>query len=361
MIRRKFLLLILTIVIFLLFLSVCILYASVTSGSGDLVFPFFVETTTTDLQTPVQTTPAPDTTTEPIVEDKTYFITFYSGTTWLYTDLVKYGEMPIYVGKTPEKEPDEQYIYSFKGWSEQLEPATGSKSYTAVFSAIERTVSVVFKDTAGNVIQSKTVTYNSSVSCDNPPTSYSDERCDYSMVGWGRTKDATEPIDLSEVKTNMELYPVYEVTRHSSLVTFVNADGTILQQDFVKLGEKPKYKAPTPTLDSDDLFDYKFEAWDTDISPVYDEDIVYTALYIKEDRLYTVTFCNSKKGTIEQIKVKYGQAAIYPTDVPDITYGAYVYEFAYWAVSDTLSNPVDLSCITKDVIVFAYYIPKFVD
>lgn len=355
--RHKFLLLIFILVVLLFICSGYVLYASLTSESGELVFPFF------DADTPKTTELPDDTTTKPPVvttspEDRVCYISFYSGTEWLYTDAVKYGEMPKYVGKTPEKKPDEQYIYSFQGWSEELSPATESKSYTAVFSKLERLVSVTFLDSAGNLLESKTVPYNSSVTCDKLPDGYKDERFEYTPIGWTQTNGLSDCVDLSAVKTDMVLYPAFSVTRHSSLVTFANADGTILQQSFVKIGQVPKYSQKTPTMPSDGVYNYKFETWDRGITAVGDEDITYTALYSNEYCIYTVTFSDSKTGNKVQIKVPYGSEAIYPNKIPDIKYGAYVYEFAFWAVSDTLAEPADLTNITQDITVFAYYTQK---
>jgi len=353
LLKHKFLLLIFIIVVLLFVTSGYLLYASLTSEDGDPYIPFLDrEETTTTVQ---ETTPA---VTEPITtvpEDPMYFISFYCGTQWLYTDAVKYGEMPKYVGKTPEKEPDEQYIYSFDGWSEKITPATQSKSYTAVFSKIERSVSITFKDSQDNVLEVKTVSYGSSVTSDKLPNSYRDERFEYTPIGWTLTNGLSECVDLTSVKSDMVLYPAFKITRHSSLVTFQNTDGTVLQEGFVEIGKKPSYNGETPTRQSDGKYNYKFEGWSHNFTPVNDVDIVYTALYSSEICIYTVTFCNSKTKTQIEIKVTYGGKAEYPEQIPDINFGAYVYKFAFWAVSETLAEPVDLSCITQDITVYAYY------
>ena len=355
MLRHKFLLFVLIIVVVLFVLSGYLLYASLVSEPGTLTFPFFdkEETTAHALDT---TTQNADTTVA--IEDQTFFISFYSGTEWLYTDVVEYGQIPKYVGKTPEKAPDDRYIYAFRGWSEELTPATQSRSYTAIFTAIERTVTLTFKDSLGNVLETQNVPYNSAVTTSKLPAPYRDERNEYTPIGWSLTNGLNDVVDLSAVKTDMVLYPAFSSTRHSSQVTFVNADGTILQQSFVKIGQTPKYTQNTPVRESDGMYNYKFETWDKLISAVTDEDVTYTALYSSEVCVYTVTFCDSKTGSRVEIKVPYGQMAKYPEKIPDIKYGAYVYKFAFWAISDTLAEPVDLSFITKDLTVFAYYTQK---
>lgn len=354
--KHKFLLLIFILVVLLFVASGYVLYASLVSEpSKEMKLPFFhkeeVVTTTSES---VDTTPA--VTTSP--DDRMCFISFYSGTQWLYTDVVKYGEMPKYVGKTPEKDPDDQYIYAFEGWSEVITPAKENRSYTAIFSKIERTVTITFKDSMNNVLETKTVPYNSTVSGDMLPESYKDERFEYTPIGWTLTNGLSECVDLSKVTTDMVLYPAFDVTRHSSLVTFVNTDGTILQQGFVKLGQKPKYNGKTPTQASDGKYDYTFKSWNRSISVVGDTDEVYTAIYDSKYCTFKVTFCDTKADKRTEITVTYGSTAKYPGKIPDIKYGAYVYEFAFWAISDTLAEPVDLSYVTSDLTVFAYYTQK---
>ena len=53
---------------------------------------------------------------------------------------VPHGSMPEYSGETPVKPYDEQYSYTFTGWSPELVPATADAVYTAQFSSTERTV-----------------------------------------------------------------------------------------------------------------------------------------------------------------------------------------------------------------------------
>ena len=53
----------------------------------------------------------------------------------LGTDTVKKGETPVYGGETPAKADDEQYTYTFKGWSPEITAATADATYTAQFES----------------------------------------------------------------------------------------------------------------------------------------------------------------------------------------------------------------------------------
>lgn len=59
--------------------------------------------------------------------------------TVLQSSQVKEGELPSYTGTTPVRPADEQYTYSFSGWSPVIATATADADYTAQFTATEKT------------------------------------------------------------------------------------------------------------------------------------------------------------------------------------------------------------------------------
>ena len=62
-------------------------------------------------------------------------------------------------------------------------------------------------------------------------------------------------------------------------VVWVNEDNTILEVDTkVKEGDIPHYDGQTPTKLSDEVYDYEFNGWDKELTPVV-KDIVYYATY----------------------------------------------------------------------------------
>ena len=63
------------------------------------------------------------------------------------TTSVKEGEVPKYTGKTPVKEADSQYTYTFDSWTPEITAATGDTEYKAVFTAKENTYSIVSQST----------------------------------------------------------------------------------------------------------------------------------------------------------------------------------------------------------------------
>ena len=58
--------------------------------------------------------------------------------TVLQSSSVPSGDTPTYTGTTPTKTEDEQYTYTFSGWTPTIVPVTGDATYTAVFDKIAK-------------------------------------------------------------------------------------------------------------------------------------------------------------------------------------------------------------------------------
>ncbi len=75
------------------------------------------------------------------------------------TTSVKEGEVPKYTGKTPVKEADSQYTYTFDSWTPEITAATGDTEYKAVFTAKENTYSIVSQSTNSQSTNSQGLTW----------------------------------------------------------------------------------------------------------------------------------------------------------------------------------------------------------
>ncbi len=68
---------------------------------------------------------------------KSYTVTFKSGATVLQQGKWEYNTTPTYTGDTPTKSNDDNYEYTFSGWSPEITKVTGEAVYEAQFTATE--------------------------------------------------------------------------------------------------------------------------------------------------------------------------------------------------------------------------------
>ena len=74
------------------------------------------------------------------------------------TENYKMGEMPTYKGETPTKADDDNYSYTFYGWSPAVSAAMGDVTYKAEFYKTRKNVGTADKNTDKNTDSSKTET-----------------------------------------------------------------------------------------------------------------------------------------------------------------------------------------------------------
>ena len=74
----------------------------------------------------------------PILSSNGYTITFvnWDGEKLLVLSDVEEGTVPQYTGETPTRPADQQYSYSFNGWSPEIVAATEDATYTATYSNV---------------------------------------------------------------------------------------------------------------------------------------------------------------------------------------------------------------------------------
>ena len=201
-----------------------------------------------------------------------YEVTFYNWDgTLLQSELVNYGDMPVYTGVTPTRESDAQYTYTFTGWSPGLSMVTGHQSYYAQYEATLNQYEVTFLNWDGSVLQSTMVNYGEMPSYTSAaPTRESDAQYTYTFTGWSP--------GLSMVTGHQSYYAQYEATLNQYEITFYDWDSTLLQSEWVNYGEMPSYNGITPTKPEDEQYIYTFLGWEPEITLVIDN-AAYTAVY----------------------------------------------------------------------------------
>ena len=284
--------------------------------------------------------------TEPVavVGDATYTATYTETlnkytVTWVVdgtstTTEVEYGKVPSFDG-TPAKAPDDQYTYTFSGWTPAVVAVTGDVTYTATFTNTPNTVSITFKVDGQADVTLVVKIGETPVYPNGTPVKAADAQYTYTFKGWDKTVAAA---------TEDAIYTAqFDATVRKYMVTFKYGHNTVLPM-YVTYGQAAT--APTNTDKAPTAqYTYTFEGWDVDFSNITGT-LVVTAKYTETVRSYTVTF-NYGDGKTETVTVEYGKGATAPTDTDKAATETATYTFKGW--------DADFSEITSDLTVNAIY------
>lgn len=216
--------------------------------------------------------------------------------------------------------------YKFGGWYEKSDFSgesvktirtneIGAKTYYAKW--IADTYKVTLNTQGGTIADDKNITsyeYGNTVKL---PTSEDITKADYHFNGWYDNAEFTgTPIteitikEVPETGNSMIFYAKWTKNEPDKyMVTFENADGTVLQSGDVEKDTMPVYAGATPTKEQDDRYTYVFDKWVPELRSVTGP-ATYKATYTSTSRVYQVTL-NVNDGTIGE-------------NVTDYTYGTAV-------------------------------------
>jgi hypothetical protein len=123
-------------------------------------------------------------------------------------------------------------------------------------------------------------------------------------------------------------------------VTFVNADGTVLDIQYVDKGEKPVdpitrtgNPIATPTMESTVSTDYTFAGWDSAFITVF-ENLTYTATYTETIREYTIKYV-ANGIVLQEAVAPYGTSVWYNGEIPTYTAEESAYKYYLFDGWDT--------------------------
>lgn len=267
-----------------------------------------------------------------IVAPNKYTVKFVNeGGAVLQSSEVTYGETPAYTGETPTKAATDQYSYTFKGWTPEIETVTGDVTYTATYTETVNKYTVTFYDEDGTtVLESKEWEYGRTPVYNNGqnPTKTATAEKSYVFAGWSPA--------VAAVTGTASYTATFTDATNSYTVTWYDEDGTtVLETTSWPYGSTPNFTGSTPSKAADAQYTYTFERW-IPVSGVDTDGKItgtagFKAVYSATVNTYTVTWKNDDTVLETDMNVPYGATPSYDGDTPTKAATAqYTYIFKGW-------------------------------
>lgn len=313
---------------------------------------------------------------------RTYKVKFMNGDVEMQVKDVPYNTTPVYTGKTPTKDADETYTYTFVGWLAtdtdittatdlKLEKVTADTTYKAQYSTKNVKYTIEFRSEDGQtLLESYELNYGdmpvaTSTDVNRPEYLTKPETAQYSYTWDGWTPAIATVTDAAVYKVKFQEH----VKEYS--VTFFDEDGTSVLATVTDLPYGTDHLADLvdePTKESTEIYDFSFDRWvvatgtDAGTALATDTkltgDASYKAVFEGKLRNYTVTFKNYD----DSVLGSYTATATDLVHKPDIMTeptkpqdAQYTYTFATW--TNVNGTPTDITKVkvTGDLTFIATY------
>lgn len=293
-----------------------------------------------------------------------YTIIWKNGDTILEIDEnVSYGSIPSYDGPTPTRDSNDQYTYTFSGWTPQISEVTESVTYSAEFTETVKTYTVTFYSEDGLTILDKVIVkYGSNaIYSKSTPVKNASEGYTYIFDKWVTTQGGSIVDELTNVigdrvvyasfKQFVRMVSVYIVPNNmdygSVSISVLNnvpyGSTIIINGDTISVnGEVITAQAKTETAQ----YTYAFIDWTAD--ETVGNDTIISANFSRSINQYTVTWMNGDEVLEIDENINYGATPVYngkiPTKAADEQGN---YTFSGWSPS--------ISIVTGDIIYIAQF------
>jgi uncharacterized repeat protein (TIGR02543 family) len=203
-----------------------------------------------------------------------YDITFvdYDGSV-INTEKYEYGQTPSQ--PDPTRQQDEQYTYTFAGWSPAIATVTTDATYTATYNSTVRSYTITFIDGDGNATSDE-LEYGVMPTAPAQPTKTETAEYSYAFKGWDKP--------IVSVSGPATYTAEFTAVKRKYTITFADYDGSETSI-LVSYGETPSID--NPTRPADVQYTYTFTGWTPTIAPVTG-DARYTANYSSTLNKYTI-------------------------------------------------------------------------
>ena len=178
----------------------------------------------------------------------TYVIKFVDENGEVISETTYEAGAEVVVPAAPEKAADETYVYTFAGWDKEVTAATKDVTYTATYASSYIEYTITFLNEDGSEIGTQVYHYGDEIIAPTEFGKEADETYTYEFAGWDT--------ELTAVVGNATYTATYEATYIDYTYTYLDEDGTILQEVTVHYNES--YEVATPYKESTEYFDYAF-------------------------------------------------------------------------------------------------------
>ena len=221
---------------------------------------------------------------------------------------VKEGTMPHYDGNTPSKTEDEQYVYTWEGWSPALYPANGDQTYRATYRATKVVFAITYILNGGINDPDNPSSYRIGAAVSIAPAS----KAGYAFEGWFAPDGKIVTEISAETTGDLTLEAHWNPNKNTlSVVSEDTAKGTVS----IVSGEG--YSGESIIVTATPSAAYQFDGWyqgETKVS----NDSPYTFTMPSQDYSLVAKFSYD-----EARAQKYGIAPSFSKDGKTVTYGLY--------------------------------------
>lgn len=265
---------------------------------------------------------------------KTYKITWLNDdSTLIDITTIPYGQIPTHVA--PTKPETAEYVYTFAGWSPNIQMVTCDTTYVATFTATKKAYTITWQNEDGSLIDQTTVEYGV-VPTHADPTKIATAEYTYTFAGWTPAVVA--------VTGNATYRATFNATKNSYTITWQNEDGSLIDQTTVEYGVVPTHADPTKAATAE--YTYTFAGWTPNVVAVTG-DATYRATFNATKNKYLIVFQDEDGTELKRDNVEYGEMPIAPTDPTKPEDEEYTYTFAGWTP--------EIVVVTKDTTYTATY------
>jgi hypothetical protein len=182
---------------------------------------------------------------------------------------VAYGEMPAYVGATPQHPKDGEYSYTFAGWTPAVAAVTGDATYTATYNSTRNSYTITWKNDDGSTIDQTVVEYGQTPTHADPSKPATAEFT-YTFAGWTP--------EVVAVTGDATYTATYNSTVNQYTITATAENGTVQGTGTYDYGTVVELTAVAND-------GYKFDKWSDDVTDnprtvTVTENMAFTALFV---------------------------------------------------------------------------------